>query len=489
MLMLCSVTNAQVTAGLMQEFRFNGTYVSESAAVTFSNNASTSFVTDRFGNVGKALTIQNQGIQATVPALPGGASPRSISIWVVSQTTTDNQVFSYGSGSNNNAYGFSVQSSSVTNYGWGNDLVLNGYSIGANAWVHIVTTFDGTTAKIYYNGVERVSGNKSMWNTVQTAFGLGRGISGSNGFYGHVDDLKIYNRALTPAEVTQLYNQQDSSTPANAVVEYTFDNTYNNVNGNTPFTNVAGVTSFVPDRNGVANSALNVSVSINKTSASLIAPSGLNPRSVSIWYKAGQNAGSPGVFSYGAPIQYQTFGMYLGSDGSPVFQGYAYDTGFAAPAAAGIWHHAVVVFDGTNMGIYIDGVLRGSAPRTSLNTPSGTAFYLGNSVNMTYDDLKIYTRALTASEVSNLYTNNTLSTPNFSQNNLEVKVYPNPVSNILNIETKTEIKSVEIFNLQGQKVFSTNQKQVNISDLASGVYMVRIEDTNNAVETKRILKE
>jgi hypothetical protein len=489
MLLINGITNAQVTAGLLQEFRFNGTYISESGGSTFSNNTNTSFVLDRFGNTGKALTIQNEGIQATIPSLPGSVGPRSISVWVVSQSTVDNQVFNYGNASVNNAYGFSVQNSSVTNYGFGNDLVLNGYSIGSTSWTHIVTTFDGTIARIYYNGVERASGNKGMWNTVQTAFRLGRGISGSNGFYGHVDDLKIYDRALSAAEVTQLYNQPNSGTAANSVVEYTFDNTYNNINGNTPFSTVAGVTSFVADRNGIANNALSVSVSTNKTSASLIAPTGLNPRSISIWYKASQNTGSPGIFSYGAPITAQTFGMYLGSDGSPIFQGFAYDVGFTAPSAAGIWHHAVVVFDGTVMGIYVDGILRGSAPRTSLNTSSGTAFFLGNSVSMSYDDLKIFTRALTATEVSSLFNNNTLSSPDFSQNNLKVSLYPNPVKDILNIETETEIKSVEIYNLQGQKIKTAVSKQVNVSELSAGIYMVRMEDTNNAVETKRIVKE
>lgn len=70
-----------------------------------------------------------------------------------------------------------------------------------------------------------------------------------------------------------------------------------------------------------------------------------------------------------------------------------------------------------------------------------------------------------------------------------MKVYPNPVNDILNIETETDIKSVEIYNLQGQKIKTVLSKQLNVSDLAAGIYMVRVEDTNNAVQTKKIVKQ
>ncbi|MQP23481.1 T9SS type A sorting domain-containing protein, partial [Flavobacterium sp. LMO8] len=110
-----------------------------------------------------------------------------------------------------------------------------------------------------------------------------------------------------------------------------------------------------------------------------------------------------------------------------------------------------------------------------------------NYFNGAIDDLKIYNYALNATEISSLYTNNTLSTSDFSQNNLEVALYPNPVNDILNIETALELQSVEIYNIQGQKVLSSNQKQINVSDLAAGMYMVRIQDIDNNIATKKIV--
>jgi hypothetical protein len=96
---------------------------------------------------------------------------------------------------------------------------------------------------------------------------------------------------------------------------------------------------------------------------------------------------------------------------------------------------------------------------------------------------------LTDVEISNLFTNNTLSSADIAQNNLKMALHPNPVNDILTIETETEIKSVGIYNLQGQLVKTAYAKQINVSELSSGIYMVRIEGSINAVETKKIVKQ
>ena len=53
----------------------------------------------------------------------------------------------------------------------------------------------------------------------------------------------------------------------------------------------------------------------------------------------------------------------------------------------------------------------------------------------------------------------------------------------------SDVKSIEIYNIQGQKVLSLNQKQINVSNLASGIYMIRIQDVDNAIATKKIVKQ
>lgn len=86
--------------------------------------------------------------------------------------------------------------------------------------------------------------------------------------------------------------------------------------------------------------------------------------------------------------------------------------------------------------------------------------------------------------------NSTLSTTNFSKS--KISIYPNPVSDILNFtlsETNTAT-AYEIYNLLGAKVSygSLSSNAINVSNLAKGVYMVKII-TENGVLTEKFIKE
>ena len=53
---------------------------------------------------------------------------------------------------------------------------------------------------------------------------------------------------------------------------------------------------------------------------------------------------------------------------------------------------------------------------------------------------------------------------------------------------KNEVDSIEIYTILGQKVLESKNKQINVSSLATGIYMVRIKDTENAISTKKFIK-
>ena len=74
-----------------------------------------------------------------------------------------------------------------------------------------------------------------------------------------------------------------------------------------------------------------------------------------------------------------------------------------------------------------------------------------------------------------------------NQAKVEFVLYPNPVNDVLNIQTGLDIKTVEILNINGQQVLSSAQKQINVSNLPAGIYMVRIQDVDNNVATKKII--
>lgn len=70
-------------------------------------------------------------------------------------------------------------------------------------------------------------------------------------------------------------------------------------------------------------------------------------------------------------------------------------------------------------------------------------------------------------------------------------IYPNPATNVINISLKNAtVAHVAIYSLTGAKVMQIEDaSKLNISKLAVGVYLVRVQDSNNAVFFKRIVKQ
>lgn len=71
--------------------------------------------------------------------------------------------------------------------------------------------------------------------------------------------------------------------------------------------------------------------------------------------------------------------------------------------------------------------------------------------------------------------------------------YPNPVKNVLNLSYNQEISNVEVYNLLGQKMstteFNASQTQVDMSNLSNGVYLVKVTAANKQTKTIRVIKE
>lgn len=76
----------------------------------------------------------------------------------------------------------------------------------ADTWTHIAVTFTGTTAKIYVDGAkvaERI--NNSTFAGMSSFTKIGN-FDGGQGWQGKMDDVRLYEAALTDAQVLQIYN-------------------------------------------------------------------------------------------------------------------------------------------------------------------------------------------------------------------------------------------------------------------------------------------
>ena len=479
------------------EYSFNNTYNNLLGTAPFSSNSGTSFTTDRNGTANSALNINNTGTSATINGLPYGNSPRTISFWAKLNVIQFpyNMTFSYGQGSESSAIGGSFNSTTVDYFGYANNFNANSNS-NPSTWYHFTYTYDGTTAKIYKNG-ELLGSQSKTWNTINNSnlFKLGVGVGGELNFNGAIDDLKIFNYVLTDAEINNLYTY-NALIPLTdtAIYNFTFNNTYYDVTLVNGFTSAG---NFTTDRSGNINAALQLNNSGTMVSLPNL-PIGNASRSVSVWIKMSSYFSDNYLFNYGTLAANQAYGFSLKSNLINNY-GWANDLTNATSIPLNTWKHLVVTFNTSTdlASIYLDGVLVTSASKPDWNTSNVINFYLGrssagaSSFNGAVDDLKIYNYALSPSEITNLYNLNTtvLGLDNYNQTDFKVSLYPNPVNNILNIDIVSEIQSVEIFTIQGQKVLSSKQNQINVENLPSGIYTVKITDNNDKVAVKKIIVE
>ncbi|MFT7114527.1 MAG: hypothetical protein ACI8P7_001314 [Candidatus Azotimanducaceae bacterium] len=78
-----------------------------------------------------------------------------------------------------------------------------------------------------------------------------------------------------------------------------------------------------------------------------------------------------------------------------------------------------------------------------------------------------------------------------AEEQFESKLYPNPTSNILNIESEKTIVTIEVTDLTGRVVMQSNNfnKQLDVSDLSAGMYIISLTDVDNAKSVQKFTKK
>ncbi|MHA7944637.1 leucine-rich repeat domain-containing protein [Formosa sp. 3Alg 14/1] len=72
-----------------------------------------------------------------------------------------------------------------------------------------------------------------------------------------------------------------------------------------------------------------------------------------------------------------------------------------------------------------------------------------------------------------------------------IKVYPNPIINTLfiNLEGKQEFKKAQIFNISGKVLLTTSNTTIDMSSFSAGIYLLKIENTENKVAVRKVIKK
>ncbi|HKQ39468.1 MAG TPA: PKD domain-containing protein [Verrucomicrobiae bacterium] len=105
--------------------------------------------------------------------------------------------------------GFTPAPNTPRFYGTFSGANLNAAStLPVNQWTHVAGTYDGAVMRIYINGVE--AANRAQTGPIRTStYDLGIGGNSLNGQYfpGRIDEVRIYNRALTASEIVADMNR------------------------------------------------------------------------------------------------------------------------------------------------------------------------------------------------------------------------------------------------------------------------------------------
>lgn len=210
----------------IQEFNFNGTL--NNTANTISFMGTDNFVTDRSGVVKGAQRLNNKALEAVIDNIPQGRAARTISIWVkFNDIANANYIWGYGNAYNAQYCGLLQQGTASSNsdlslaaWGASNDVIVS-TPLEKYVWYNYTITYEGVTSKIYRDGKLLKYLEGMTRSTNGTVFRLGE-INTTIGINADVDDLKIYDFAMTPEQVKDLYeNEKPVLSVAAAPVEQT----------------------------------------------------------------------------------------------------------------------------------------------------------------------------------------------------------------------------------------------------------------------------
>ena len=178
------------------------------------------------GKFGGALSL-NGGSQSLYDTsspsyLPVGNSSYTQSVWFKPDVVSGNGGLvgwgDYFSSRRVNALRLYQNSGGFRHYWWGADLDCTGAQcpISTGTWYHVASTWDGTTRKLFVNGVLKRSDTPGANDATAANFHIGKTCC-SEFFNGLIDDVAIYTRALSAEEVAELANSS-ISTPTNSAV-------------------------------------------------------------------------------------------------------------------------------------------------------------------------------------------------------------------------------------------------------------------------------
>jgi hypothetical protein len=308
---------------------------------------------------------------------------------------------------------------SFTTRGMGNDdNPRSNLEPAMGEWYHLTAVRDGPLKLLYINGaLDSTAGiNNNPVNACDHNVYIGARANGGNTgpesyFNGEIDDLRIYNYALSEAEARYLADADPRYVPPEygpLKAHYEFEGNYDDTSGNNKHLTPYGNINIVTDP--VMGDVVSLPGGDNQyLGAGGVGISGAVPRTIAGWAKADHTSIPDWTLIFGFTLvggcdQHFNVGS-IGGPGGIGAHVWCWERRILSDQEGLDWHHYAMTYDGTTVKGYGDAILRCSGNR-NLNTPDN--FHIGSRATQSssfpgdVDDVRVYDVELTQGQLVNL---------------------------------------------------------------------------------------
>jgi hypothetical protein len=407
-----ATAQATTTSGRVAYWKFNENVADSSG--NGNNGTISGTATWKNGVDGKALYFNGSTVVnvSTMNNFPAGMQPYTIEAWVKPDVMGVKGIIGWGNyGVGNQVNALRLTATGLVNYWWGNDLTVTTSSL-TGGWVYVVSAFDGTTRRIYVDGVLVGSDNPVGHNASLNNLTIGKTYS-TEYFQGVIDEMAVWKRSLSSDEVVSHYNSYISS--SEAIARFNMDD---------------GSTSSIADSSG--NGYVGTIDRATPVAGQGVKGSGAyqfswaTQNKISVAYNSAQAlVGKLTVEAWIYPTAwdniYAHFNRIVSKQPVYLIRAYYGNANFVVITQSGLkeawgpymalnqWHYVVGTYDGSTIKIYVDGVLSASSAATGNIADNTNPICIGESPGLNegfsgrIDNVAVYKRAKTASEITTTY--------------------------------------------------------------------------------------
>ena len=391
------------------------------------------------GKVGQAFRFNGTSANVQVPnAALDNLLAGTIDMWINPSANSPGAAIGFGSvwfGKQHDfvnsvaVFGFSSPSESRVRFHLQNAApeVTGTNPLALNEWHHVAATWDGASIKVYVNGVKEgeVASSATLPSDLGASTAIGAWLGGGNSFFtGSIDEVEIFNRALSAAEIRAIFEAGSAgkrkpsgiAPPAGMLSWWPGDgNSSDIMDGN--HGTLTGDAGFAPGNVGQAFSfngvAGRVATAIDPFSTAQLGTSGSMDAWVNFSSLPPLNEGATTTDIEGfVQIGYGKINVDAAERlKCRLFDGQEKVVNTILPDL-NRWYHVAVTWDGTAMKCYLDGVLQGTVAAGGIDPDIlARPFSMGaashdptlKQFHGSIDEVEIFDRALTEAEIRAIF--------------------------------------------------------------------------------------